>query len=228
MATNSGDNSSDIPLPPEESFESYNDLKQSIFAQGEAIGIAYVIGKNDKKENGRRVITWNCKKVGKAKDRRSLKNEDLRVRQRYSFKAECTVSFKARERPDNSWEIKHRGPQYSTHNHGRAPPIAFPEYRRFNTEQQQAIQAHHAAGITSSRTVAILRQDNPQIHILHRDVYNITAELGRARRQGQSPAEALIRRLEGEQEQGEIRFEWRRDTEGHISMLFIANTRLAK
>ena len=120
MATNSS-----IPLPPIESFDTYNELKQSIFDQGRAIGIAYVVTKNDLR-NGHRIITWNCKKY--RKDRRRVINEDLRVRQRYTFREECLVSFKARERKDKIWEIVYRESRYCTHNHEAAPLGTFPEH----------------------------------------------------------------------------------------------------
>ena len=214
--------SSDIPLPPAETFDSYDDLKRSILDQGRLVGVAYVISKNNLKKE-RREIVYNCKKSGK--DRRRIRDEDLRLRQRSTFREECSVSFKVREQLDGTWVISHRGPQYSTHNHIPAPPGTFPEHRRLDTVQQQAIQAQFVAGITASRTVAILRHADPQIQVSHRDIYNVTAELGRAQRLGHSPIEALINRLEREKEEGTTHFEWRRDIEGHVSMLFVANTR---
>jgi hypothetical protein len=56
-------------------------------------------------------------------------------------------------------------------------------------------------------TVAVLRQEDPQLHVYHRDIYNITGALSRAKREGKSPAEALISRLEAEKAKGKIYFE---------------------
>jgi MULE transposase domain len=75
--------------------------------------------------------------------------------------------------------------------------------------------------------IAVLRRENPSVNIVKRDIYNATANLERGKRQRKSPPEALIDRLETEKAEGKIRFEWRRDTEGHIAMLFVADARSA-
>jgi hypothetical protein len=50
----------------------------------------------------------------------------------------------------------------------------------------------------------------------------------RAKRQGKSPPEALISRLEAEKAKGKIYFEWKRDSEGYIAMLFVTDARLVE
>ena len=70
--------SSDIPLPPMETFDLYNDLKWSILDQGRLVGIVYVISKNNLKKECREIV-YNCKKSGK--DRYRIRDEDLRLRQ---------------------------------------------------------------------------------------------------------------------------------------------------
>ena len=75
--------------------------------------------------------------------------------------------------------------------------------------------------------MAVLRRDNPEINLIKRDIYNATAKLSRAKRERKSLAEALINRLETEQSEGKIRFEWRRDIDGYIAMVFVADIRSA-
>jgi hypothetical protein len=81
------------------------------------------------------------------------------------------------------------------------------------------------SGIPASRTIAVLRRDNPSIDIVKRDIYNAAASISRDKRQNKSPSEALIHRLETEKAEGKTYFEWRHDAKGHIAMLFIADTR---
>jgi len=215
MATN-------IDFLPEGVFDSFDALFGSVQEQGRLAGCAYVIGKSDIKK-GRRVKVITCKRSGKERPR--INNEEYRQRNRFTFKCQCPFSVKARERSDGSWTLQHRGPEFSTHNHDPAPIGTFPEHRRLNAAQIQVVQSHYTAGIPASRTVAVLRQDDPQLHLYHRDIYNITAELSRAKREGKAPPEALISRLEAEKAEGKIFFEWRCDSNGHISMLFIADAR---
>jgi hypothetical protein len=61
--------------------------------------------------------------------------------------------------------------------------------------------------------------------VYRRDIYNATAVLLRAKRQGLSPPEALITRLEAKRAEGKILFEYQRDSREHISMLFLADIR---
>jgi hypothetical protein len=211
-----------LSLPPEGVFQSFDALFSSLQEYGILAGCAYITKKSERRE-GRWIKTIACKRSGKERPR--IDNEEYRQRHRYTFKCECPFSVKARERCDNTWTLQHRGHEYCTHNHDPAPAGTFPEHRRLNAAQVQVVQSHYTAGISASRTVAVLRQDDPQLHVHHRDIYNLTAELSRAKRQGKSPPEALISRLEAEKAEGKIYFEWRRDSEGHIAMLFVADAR---
>jgi hypothetical protein len=74
--------------------------------------------------------------------------------------------------------------------------------------------------------VAVLRQEDPTITIHHRDVYNITALISRAKLQNKSPPEAFIATLKAKQAAGKVYFEWSRDLASHINMFFVADIRL--
>ena len=73
--------------------------------------------------------------------------------------------------------------------------------------------------------MAVLRRDHPEVNFVKRDIYNATAKLSRAQRESKSPAEALIDGLKLEKAEEKIHFDWRPDKEGHIAMLFVADTR---
>ena len=47
----------------------------------------------------------------------------------------------------------------------------------------------------------------------------------RAKRRGKSSLKVLVSRFEAEKAEGNIYFEWRRDSEGYVTVLFIADTR---
>jgi hypothetical protein len=87
------------------------------------------------------------------------------------------------------------------------------------------VNSHYITGITPSRTVAVLRKEDPAIAIHHRDIYNITALISRAKLQNKSPPEAFIATLKAEKAAGKVYFEWSRDLAGHITMFFLADMR---
>ena len=159
----------------------------------------------------------NCKRFGKEKARI---NEEYRHRHRYTVKCECLFSVKIREQTDSSWIVQHReGQQYCIHNHEPAPPGTFPEHRQLTRDQTALIETNYASGIPASRTIAVLRP--PSIFTTPLP----TSRVSRAKRQRKSPPEALIDGLETEKAEGKTHFEWQRDAEGHIAMLFIADVR---
>jgi hypothetical protein len=87
------------------------------------------------------------------------------------------------------------------------------------------VNSHYITRITPSRTVAILRQEDPTIALYHRDIYNVTASISRSRLQNKSPPEAFIATLEAEKAAGKVYFEWSRDLAGYINMIFVADMR---
>lgn len=135
------------------------------------------------------------------------------------------ASIKARETQDGSWTLKWRESQYCTHNHEPGVPTAFPEHHRLSQHQILTVNSHYTTVITASRTVAILRQDYPTTTIHKQDIHNIRAIISRAKRQNKSPPKAFIATLEAEKAAGNVYFEWRHDSAGHIDMFFVADIR---
>ena len=134
--------------------------------------------------------------------------------------------MRVREQNDGTWALRHRDEaKFGVHNHGPAAPGSFPEHRQLQDHQLQLIETHYTAHIAPSRTIAVLRQQDPEINIYHRDIYNVTVALSRATRGGQSAPEALITQLEAEKAEGKIYFEWRSDEKGCIAMLFLVDMR---
>src|ERR1700740_19893 len=161
-----------LSLSAEGIYTSLEAAKTAISLHSMSAGYALVIGKNDIKK-GRRVIQMNCKRFGKEKARI---NEEYRRRHRYTVKCECLFSIKIREQTDSSWIVQHReGQQYCIHNHEPAPPETFPEHRQLTRDQTALIETNYASGIPASRTIAVLRREDPSINIIERDIYNTIA-----------------------------------------------------
>lgn len=210
-----------LSLPPEGIFESFDQLFDTCQQHARLAGYAFTTAKSEKRY-GKVIKTLICKRGGKHKP--SI-DEDYRIRNRGSFKSNCQASIKARETQDGSWTLKWREPQYCTHNHEPGDPSAFPEHRRLSQQQILTVNSHYSTGITASRTVAILRQDDPTTAIHKRDIHNIRASILRAKLQNKSPPEAFIATLEAEKAAGKVYFEWSHDLAGHINMFFVADIR---
>ena len=208
-----------LSMPPEASFPTFDALYSSIQAHAKLAGYAWVIRKSEQRK-GRQLKGLRCKRSSTY--RSSVSNEDSRQRQRCTVKTQCPVSAKARERSDGSWDFYHNS---LAHNHDAATAGAFPEHRRLTTQQISTVTSHYSSGVIPSRIVTILRDQEPGLSLNHRDVYNVTAVLSRAQRLGMSPPEALVTHLEAEKLAGQLFFEYRRDEDGHIVMLFVADKR---
>jgi hypothetical protein len=206
-----------LSLPAEGIYTSLEAAKTAISLHSMSAGYALVIGKNDIKK-GRRVIQTNCKRFGKEKARI---NEEYRRCHRYTVKYECLFSIRIREQTDSSWIVQHREGQHIAFIITNRRPLGPFLSIELTRDQTALIETNYASGIPASRTIAVLRREDPSINIIKRDTYNTTADLSRAKRQRKSPPEALIDRFETEKAEGKTHFEWRRDAEGHIAMLFI-------
>ena len=204
-----------LSLPPEARFESFEALKWAAQAQAHALAASYafVTGKGDTR-NGRRIKHLDCKRAGNYRGKGAPTHED-RVRDRKSVKSGCQFSIKARERADGLWDLTYRsGPRYCQHNHPPADRGTFAVDRRLSDAQRKTLITNFQAGVAARQTAATLRQEDPNLRISHRDLYNITAKIGRARQQGYSPSEGLILELEQAQAVGEVFFKHSKTNKG--------------
>ena len=216
-----------LSLPPEACFASFEELKLAAEAHALAAGYAFVTGKGDTK-NGRKIRHLDCKRAGNYRGKGAPKPEH-RARDRKSVKSGCQFSIKARERVNGSWDLTYRSdPKYCQHNHPPADRGTFAADRQLSDAQNQTVITNFQAGVAARQTAATLRQEDPNLRITHRDLYNITAKIRRASEQGHSPSEGLILELERAQAVGEVFFEHLQDEQGHLSKLFIADARSIK
>ena len=95
-----------LSLPPEAQYASLKLAQRAISLHVMSAGYAFSTGKNDKiKGSTRRVLQMHCKRFGE--DRSRISNK-YRIRHHYTVKCNCRFSIKIRERPDGSWEVRHR------------------------------------------------------------------------------------------------------------------------
>src|SRR6266536_3602496 len=208
-----------LSLPSEGVFDTFKLSYDHCQEHAKLAGYAFVIGRTDKKY-GRLIRTLIYKRGGKHKDK---VGED-RVRDRGSFKAGCQFAVRVRETLEGTWKLSHIEGR-DAYNHDAGEPTSFPEHRKLTEEQKRLVTSHHATRIPASRTATVLRKQGPDVYVHHRDIWNITAAVVREKRAGKSPAESLISRLEAEKADRNVYFEYRLDVDGHIAMLFVADTR---
>jgi len=221
-----------LSLPPERDFDSYEELLQFAQAHAKSALYALVIGKSERRK-GRMIRILVCQRGGHSSKKSTYRpgiSEDLRSRNRSTLKTGCLFSIKARERKTGTWSLSYRENEgFSTHNHPAAETSsAFASHRQLTDSQLQIVHANHLARIAPIRTVIALRQQDSTLEIIPRDIYNINAELGRTKRQGRSPPEALIIELELQKAKGEIVFTYEKDSQGHINFLFLAAVKSVK
>lgn len=87
--------------------------------------------------------------------------------------------------------------------------------------QLEVVKANRLARIPPICTVVALRQQDPTLKVIPRDIYNINAQLDRIKHQGKSPSEALIAELELQKAKGEVVFSYKKDAQDHINFLFL-------
>ena len=181
--------------PPIGLYPTFDALYTAAQQHAKTAGYALAILKGERR-NGRLVKVLVCKRGGRSF--KSAVPEASRQRDRNTVKCKCPFNFKARERPDGSWELCTPQSGWMDHNHPAGEADAFPEHRQLDQESLKLVDLHQASGIAPSRTVAVLRQQTKDLPICNRDVYNATAAITQKKRVGKSPAEALIQHFETE------------------------------
>ena len=133
--------------------------------------------------------------------------------------------MKVRERPDGSWELRWLEGK-TEHNHGVHDASSYHEHRRLDDAQTRLLHANHAAGIAASRTKLALENNDPELIITSRDIYNQTAQIAREMRQGKEPNQAFIAELTELKEKGLMVFEYEVDeVTRRIRKIFMADQR---
>jgi hypothetical protein len=139
-----------MPLPPEATYSSREELYASIQAWAAKHHYAFRIERSTKIDNSIRTrILYSCDRAGPAPPanhpQHSLQDRKRRTATR---KTGCQFSIVARERADTQWELRYRpGTEYSIHNHPPSQAISsHPAHRKLAQAEVNKARSLHSAG----------------------------------------------------------------------------------
>ena len=139
-----------MPLPPEATYSSKEELYASIQAWAAQHHYAFRIERSTKIHNTERTrIQYSCDRAGLAPPI-NHPQKSLQDRQRCTAtrKTGCQFSIIAREGIDRQWELRHRpGIEYSIHNHPPSQSISsHPAHRKLAQAEINQARSLHGAG----------------------------------------------------------------------------------
>jgi FAR1 DNA-binding domain./MULE transposase domain. len=201
----------DLAPPPEQTFETYEELETAVQFFAKEHGYAIAIGRSHRDRKGEiRARTLNCVKGGKARDRVADRKRPL-----ISQKTDCPFRCEAKLK-DGSWSltVKNDG-----HNHNAEDPIAFHQHRKLPDEICLQVAAMSRAGIKPKEIASTLSQTYPDRLWRIQDIYNLRRQCKIELLAGRSPIEAMLYELHNSQ----YEYNYSLDSEMRISMLFFAH-----
>ncbi|KAF1813370.1 hypothetical protein P152DRAFT_316037 [Eremomyces bilateralis CBS 781.70] len=178
--------------PPEAYYDSMEDAIEAIHSWTKAHG--YDVSKSKPVKTKRDKLLYRyllrCTRCSKSKNTRKLKPEERRRTKRGSQKSNCPmgvwVCAEDRNDPQHCrWLVKHQERLQSVyHDHQPSHPTTMPNHRRRErtAEIKMRILELQEAGYSTARTLAILQQDYPDMHITSRDIYNERQQIRRDQR----------------------------------------------
>jgi hypothetical protein len=139
-------------------------------------------------------VFYICTKGGKY----SSKGKDPTVhlsRQRRNtgtIKTECPYKVVVRNEESVGWKLQVVD---NNHNHGPVTALsALPQHRvaAMTPQEREMVKKMRSQGITPSQILNSLRCDNPDSHLIPRDIYNLLASLRVEELDGKTPTEWLL------------------------------------
>lgn len=186
------------PPPEGGSYPTLEAVQKAVLRYCTSVGYAIVIGRSKKTVPGLKKVLFVCDRAGKPPSRVS---PEFRKRKTSSRKCDCPFGFFAIEQR-TQWTIRYRpDPAHLQHNHGPSEsPSNHPAARKLDSKMVAAVKqlkengtqkpskgsnstkstsADHLAGAGVSETLQILQTENPDCHLLPRDIYNARAAINR-------------------------------------------------
>jgi hypothetical protein len=143
--------STSMPLPPEATYGSQEELYTAIQAWAARHHYAFRIGRSTKINSGPRTkITYNCDRCGlPPPDKHPQNRVHARKRQTNTRKTGCQFSIVAVQLTDAQWELRHRpGAEFSVHNHPPSQSISsHPAHRKLAQAEINQARSLHDTGI---------------------------------------------------------------------------------
>jgi len=165
------------PPPEGGSYPTLEAVQKHVLRYCTSVGYAIVIGRSKKTVPGLKKVLFVCDRAGKPPNRVS---PEFRKRKTSSRKCDCPFGFFAIEQR-HQWTIRYRpDAQHLTHNHGPSEgPSNHPAARKLDAKMVAAVKELKESGAGVSETLQILQNDNPDCHLLPRDIYNARAAINR-------------------------------------------------
>jgi hypothetical protein len=168
------------PPPEGGSYPTLEAVQKAVLRYCTSVGYAIVIGRSKKTVPGLKKVLFVCDRAGKPPSRVS---PEFRKRKTSSRKCDCPFGFFAIEQR-TQWTIRYRPDQtHLQHNHGPSEsPSHHPAARKLDSKMVAAVKQLKENGDTGagvSETLQILQTENPDCHLLPRDIYNARAAINR-------------------------------------------------
>lgn len=165
------------PPPEGGSYPTLEAVQKEVLRYCTSVGYAIVIGRSKKTVPGLKKVLFVCDRAGKPPSRVS---PEFRKRKTSSRKCDCPFGFFAIEQR-TQWTIRYRpDPAHLQHNHGPSEsPSHHPAARKLDSKMVAAVKQLKENGAGVSETLQILQTENPDCHLLPRDIYNARAAINR-------------------------------------------------
>ncbi|KAL2021079.1 hypothetical protein VTK56DRAFT_7498 [Thermocarpiscus australiensis] len=167
-----------MSAPPEGgSFPTLEAIHKHVLNYCTSVGYAVVIGRSKKTVPGLKKVLFVCDRAGKPPRRVS---PEMRKRKTTSRKCDCQFGFFAIEQR-TQWTVRYRpNPIHLQHNHGPSEsPLLHPAARKLDSKMVAEVKALKESGVGVTQTLEILKQNNPHVPLLPRDIYNARAAINR-------------------------------------------------
>jgi hypothetical protein len=202
----------DLAPPPEQVFETYEELEAAIQSFAKQHGYAIAIERSHRDQKGQiRARTLSCVKGGKTRDRVVDRKKPM-----ISQKTDCPFRCQAVLRKDIGWSLSVKN---GSHNHDAQDPIAFHQHRKLPDEIRLQVAAMSRAGIKPKEIASTVSQTYPDRLWRMQDIYNIRRECKIDLLAGRSPIEAMLFELHN----SEYEYNYHLDSEMRVSMILFAH-----
>jgi hypothetical protein len=185
------------PPPEGGSYSTLEAVQKAVLRYCTSVGYAIVIGRSKKTVPGLKKVLFVCDRAGKPPNRVDPQH---RKRKTSSRKCDCPFGFFAIEQR-TQWTIRYRpDPAHLQHNHGPSEgPSKHPAARKLDSKMVAAVKElkdngmppvpeglarsqsadEKSSGAGVSETLQVLQTENPDCHLLPRDIYNARAAINR-------------------------------------------------
>ncbi|KAJ9549306.1 hypothetical protein OSB04_021849 [Centaurea solstitialis] len=192
-------------------FESCDDLLKNVrkfyYSKGYALSIR--ASKKDKH------VILQCDRGGSYRDTRRTSSE--RKKSTGSRLINCPFQIVGQKRSDGAWYFKVKD---LTHNHEPSTDMSgHPSFRQLPSENINSVKEMSKAGIPPRQILSSMRQQNPNLPVISRTIYNLKRKFRRDNLGNRSMINALFEELV----KGGFTYDISHNPDGRISRLFIAH-----